>query len=850
MTAETVTIAGATGTPVSSVPIAIDYAIIRHFSDHLYGSPNKAVEELVTNGYDALATDVRVYVPGEQVADAVVIWDDGESMDVEDLKQLWQIANSPKDDGTERVAKSDRVAERKVIGKFGIGKLASYSVGNSITHLCKSADQFLLVNVDYRALIPDNDDSDSQDDEGAQKPDSPDRDDAVDVGLTDAPSTQEAAVDGRSEDIEVHEAPILRLDSDQARAWVDGLFRDDIDRGSLDEMWSRESWTLAVIGELKDVTLPPGRLGWVLSTGMPLRDDFRIFVNDDRVKPRLAKNVAQEWSLSNESLAASVAASWTEARDNSDVSGDLVHDRDPDDAKQLMDVITLPNLGEVRATVRFFADSLNKGKAAKHGRSYGFFIYVRGRLLNPDDALVLLSDPSFSMFYRTQWLIYADELDDELLADRERLRRDTAKSGELEALQRGLYLAARSEFDRLDQASKQEQSSASLLPVDSREGFREPFTSLLLNSDGIEDAGFDLSSPSIERSARDPGDPLAVLDSKIGGFSVNASHPLIAAIKDRLGDGKVAKEAMRAVDLFAVAERLLEGHLYDTGMTETRIDAVLEWRDDLFRAMASRYRGAPDEIISQVRETSFLGRKPFEEALAELFRLMGFEATRDGAPGQKDVLVIAPIGTDEFKFTVEGKGSANAVKNDEAEISIAASHREKVGARHAIVVAREFTGFAKPDSDPELLKQCRATANVSVVTTDVLEDLYEAVHRYFYPLDMILPALEAVESPEKKKQRVKELKNPVDDFDVRALLDLAWGEQQHDASGDVVPFRGLWQRHYKTAMTFDEFRVKLQALEALSRGLIRLQADRAEGTLRQSPEIIANAIAGSLKQQA
>jgi hypothetical protein len=60
-----VEIAGAIGAKAGEVSISIDYAIIQHFSEHLYGSPNKAVEELVTNGYDALASDVRVYVPGE-----------------------------------------------------------------------------------------------------------------------------------------------------------------------------------------------------------------------------------------------------------------------------------------------------------------------------------------------------------------------------------------------------------------------------------------------------------------------------------------------------------------------------------------------------------------------------------------------------------------------------------------------------------------------------------------------------------------------------------------------------------------------------------------------------------------
>lgn len=833
-------IAGAVGAKAGEVLISIDYAIIQHFSEHLYGSPNKAVEELVTNGYDALATDVRVYVPGEQVVDRIVIWDDGESMDVEALKRLWWIAKSPKADGSSRVAASPKVPARKLIGKFGIGKLASYSVGRRITHLCKSADGYLLVHIDYRALGLDTP-------EGEAAPTADDADDASsDSPAGTSEAEPEAPVDAVPPD-EPHRSPIVRLKEDAARAWVLEQFRDGLNQDTIDAMWARESWTLAVVSDLKDVELPPGRLGWVLSTGMPLRDDFRVYVNDTEVKSKLAGEQSAEWDLSRNELAEGLKSAWTDARNANKVSGELKQDA-AGNGVGLASSVRFPQLGEVKATVRFFADALDRGKAAEHGRSYGFFVYVRGRLLNPDDPFLLLPDPSFGTFYRGQWVIHADDLDDDLLADREHLRRDTPRSRELAVLQQALYRAARSQFERLDAKAQHERSTASLLPVDSRESFREPFTALLLRNEH-DDAGFDLADPKVERKLRSPDDPIAVLDTEVGGFSVNAAHPLFRSIRERLGGGKVAKEALRAIDLFAVSERLLEGHLFDIGISEDRVDAVLGWRDDLFRAIADRYKGAPDEIVAKVRQTSYGGQAPFEMALAELFRLMGFVATRDGASGQKDILVVAPIGHDESRFTIEGKGSAKAVTNDGAEISIAASHRDKVAAKHAIVVAREFTGF-RQDGDPEILKQCRSTKNVSIVTVDLLADLYDAVHTYFYPLDMILPVLAAIESPVEKAHRVAALRNPVAGFDHRRLLDIAWQEQQEDAAGDVVVFRSVWQQHYKSEMTFEDFRVKLMALEALSRGLIRLTGDdRSYGTLRQAPEIIAAAITASLKAQ-
>src|ERR1700760_2200787 len=105
------------GVQVDEVVVDIDYEIIEHFSQNLYGSPNKAVEELVANGYDALATVVYAYAPGAQVGPRVVVWDDGNSMDIAGLKELWHIAHSPKAGGKRQVS-SDRVAGRAVIGKF------------------------------------------------------------------------------------------------------------------------------------------------------------------------------------------------------------------------------------------------------------------------------------------------------------------------------------------------------------------------------------------------------------------------------------------------------------------------------------------------------------------------------------------------------------------------------------------------------------------------------------------------------------------------------------------------------------------------------------------------------------
>jgi hypothetical protein len=268
------------GTPVDSISIEIDYAIIQHFSEHLYGSPNKAIEELVSNGFDAFASKVYVYLPGRFTSRSVLVCDDGDSMDVGDLKKLWWIARSPKDVG-ERIAESGDGRKRAMIGKFGIGKLASYAVGHRIAHLCRRGDAFFHVAVDYREVPP------------------------LEEG----------------EDRKIHEVAVHELDETEAREFVNSLF--DAEADSFDAVWNGESWTLAVIDELKDgVSLTGGRLRWVLGNGMPLRPDFRVWVDDEEVEPKLGKDAATAWDLSEPKVLSALDSAWKSASKRDQVDGE------------------------------------------------------------------------------------------------------------------------------------------------------------------------------------------------------------------------------------------------------------------------------------------------------------------------------------------------------------------------------------------------------------------------------------------------------------------------------------------------------------------------------------------------
>jgi HSP90 family molecular chaperone len=136
------------GTKVDEVDVTIGPRFLNLFSEHLYSSPNKAFEELVSNSWDAGAESVYIIVPDDLETPDASVWilDDGQSMDVAGLRGLWSVATSSK----RTTAKPNG---RKQIGKFGVGKLATYLLANQLTYICRADDgKVRAVTMDYRLI--------------------------------------------------------------------------------------------------------------------------------------------------------------------------------------------------------------------------------------------------------------------------------------------------------------------------------------------------------------------------------------------------------------------------------------------------------------------------------------------------------------------------------------------------------------------------------------------------------------------------------------------------------------------------------------------------------------------------
>src|SRR5713226_6646730 len=86
------------GSETEKIDVRLSYRIVRLFSEGLYASPNKAIEELVANAFDAGARRIVVFLPADfhTQGATIAVLDDGEGMNAEGLKQHWLIGKSIK----------------------------------------------------------------------------------------------------------------------------------------------------------------------------------------------------------------------------------------------------------------------------------------------------------------------------------------------------------------------------------------------------------------------------------------------------------------------------------------------------------------------------------------------------------------------------------------------------------------------------------------------------------------------------------------------------------------------------------------------------------------------------------
>lgn len=131
--------------------LTFDPMTIEHLGFKMYSHLPNAIAELVANSYDADATSVQVRILDEPEP-TVVVTDDGHGMSPADVEGKYLRI------GRNRLREGERYSEsgkRRVAGKKGLGKLALFGIGHSVTIRTKreSASEWTCVLLDWDDML-------------------------------------------------------------------------------------------------------------------------------------------------------------------------------------------------------------------------------------------------------------------------------------------------------------------------------------------------------------------------------------------------------------------------------------------------------------------------------------------------------------------------------------------------------------------------------------------------------------------------------------------------------------------------------------------------------------------------
>ena len=710
------------GTPADKIDVLLSYRIVELFSEGLYASPNKAIEELVANSFDAGALRVLVLHSAnmhDQDATIAVI-DDGEGMGIEGLKQHWLIGVSNKR------ALAKLPMGRQQIGQFGIGKLATYVLADCLTHISKSRGRYYSTTMNYTSI-----DKRVQEEVEPKKP----------ITLVLRQLTEQEA-----------KTALAR--------WTNtASFR----KGNL-PLFGKDApatWTAAIMSSLKKKVhdIKPGVLEWVLRTALPLRPDFGIWLNGKKLVPSKAgKGLIGTWVLGKDIVKLPKPGP-KGISPNEDVEVPKISDH-----RFGLDV---PGLGRVTGYAEAYKDLLT-GKSDVIGRSYGFFVFIRGRLINVVDGHFGI-DPNelrHGTFGRFRLVINIDSLDPELRANREAIREGTL----LETTQNllwGIFNFVRPHIDTHDAEELPGAKLARNLAGSPGSLSRQPIIELARavvdgrtrsrylivprhQSDEEREAFID----ALERRADNPAtfvtdfaidwegtseNGFVRYNTQTGAIIINGWHPFVTTFQDEF----LNKNARQPLEVLALSEVLLEAHLHTVEVRQDQIDELLNARDQLLRTLANQSGRQGPFAVAHLLLEKRNNPDGLEDALCAAFTSLGFDVRPIGGRGKPDGKAIAHRAGDvtgmqkQYSVMLESKSKEQdkgKIAAGTVDTSAVIRHRDdkEYDCDHALVLGRDFpttqgekSALAQDIANDR--KNTKANGRPRTITLITIDDLAELV---------------------------------------------------------------------------------------------------------------------------
>jgi hypothetical protein len=723
--------AGATAE--GKIEVDISYEIIRHVSAQLYTNPRKAIEELMTNSYDAGAMQCWVSLP-KAPDEALIVLDNGQAMDLNGIRDLWRVAHSPKvpddDEGAKRIDNN-----RLQIGKFGVGKLAAFALGKRLTHVTCMAGSVRVVSVGQSEIRQRS---------GGQTP----------------------------------KFEVYRLPLSKAKEVLSAFFRD------LPKPWEKnwDTWTLAVVEEIdagkSGRALKTGVLKRMIATALPSSADFRIFLDGQSIPRRRIEpsEVDVEIKVTDadfrKKLEETLQFFWQAEREDEkpeDVPPSLFKVKlesfeSPEDVSKQVKGINVPGLGPVIGTAILTKTSLTTTKLEERGYSNnGFAVYVHGKLANPEDELFGVTQRSHAYWSRFLARVEMSGLDKVLLVQRNAVSENSDEARIAREVLRTLFNFARTKAEQLEESPEYKPGSF---------GSRVKALSPLLGAIALRGLAKGKYRPEgldaldIEFATLGQDGPAARFDPQTQKILVNEDHPLIIAIDDL---GAKSKSFRHMIGEVLAGAQMASGYLQGRGVEQEIIDESNDIIEVALRSAAGFVRDEVEEHIKAIEAASHEGDTLFERAVVTAFRGLRLAARHLGDSDEPDGIVDIPVaGKPNLRISVEAKGSGGVITHKQLSEATVSRHREEQGCTNAIAIAREFSTQGIGGKDSALLRE--TTGKVPLITVAGIAKLLRLHKKRPFTYDKIAKILTTSKHPEELEDFIGEIWAEVPDIGLMKLV--------------------------------------------------------------------------------
>ncbi|WP_147587210.1 ATP-binding protein [Halorubrum lipolyticum] len=701
-------------TDVEDINIDINFRIIDQFSSQLYDNPRRAIEELVCNSYDAGAEECYISTPTDS-SDRLFVLDNGESMDMEGIKWLWRVAESRKA-GTH----SREEHNRQQIGKFGVGKLAAFALGERLTYLATKNGKTRVISVDQNEL--------------------------KDQTASDAPRF-----------------PVYEMDSSEAEETFGHLF-DEV-QNPWEEGW--ETWTLALVEDIPPEhtgnELMPWLLKRMINSSIPVSSRFKVSLNGEEITkkerdddPIVETNVEDQDTLEN--IQNKLRSYWQENSPEYDSKEDVpeskyvcrvIKFRNPTDTTETITGIDVPGLGPVSGHAEIYESKLNTKSQSDRGfDDHGFKIRVRGKLLNRHNPKWDIDEIGYKWWKQFIAELEIPGLDETLLVQRDSTKRDRREPEIARAVAHAVYNSARRERDKLESIdSGSSEADYDPKPIVQRVNSKSPGQTYEAIS-GLSRGDDRVDPDSVEVVQRTQGnsDYPFEFDSEDGEIAINEEHPLFKLFVEQEDIGPNVTDTFKEI---YVGNLLLLGYLHFNLEESEVIDEAEEFLDYALRSAADNFRPQSDYLMSEIEAAAIDKNRSLVNAVADTFQHLRFGDVNRAKGGEERYVKIPLSNEDAPRIQIKTIGTKGKVRIEDNLDSLEPDN----GYDRTFCVAQEYGEDATERED--ILEN--TPDNVSLATIEGILKIIECHLERRFTYSQTLDLLSYPENPTEMPAHVEEV---------------------------------------------------------------------------------------------